>query len=159
MVIYFVILLILGLSNYYFRYTNFKSKYTKGKFLYKGEVINLLNEGEYYNKYLFRLSNNDKMYLYVFKEIPLNINDEIEFEGDFEPPNVSMNKGAFNEAFYLYSEKIYGSIYIKSENKMQVVSNKFSLVNTIRSSIFNVLGKILPKNHFGIVLGMIIGDT
>lgn len=151
--------MIFAFINYQIRLERFNNLYANGPINSKGEILTLLSEGEVNNKYMIRLFDNNKMIIYIPKTITINLNDIISFNGTFEKPIKAMNKGGFNNALYLYSKNIYGSIYLYNNNSVEVIDNKFSLINTIKTSIYDVLGQIFPKEQLGIILGMIIGDT
>ena len=153
------IFFLVGFLNCLFRYYLFSNKYKDEHINGKGEILQLLKEGDYYNKYLFRLDNKDKMVLYIPNSIKIDLNSVIIFDGRFYMPEEARNKGGFSDARYLYSQNIYGSIYISSLKDFDIIDYKFDLINFIRTNIYNVLGRLLPKDQFGIILGMLIGDT
>lgn len=126
----------------------------------KGEILNLIEEGEYYNKYIFENDKRDRFLLYVNKSFYLEENSIISFDGELELPAKQRNKGDFDYSKYMYSQNIYASIFVKNINSIEVLEDaQFNLVNFIQNSIFESLGKLLPKEQLGILLGMIIGDT
>lgn len=66
----------------------------------------------------------------------------------------------FDYSKYMYSQNLYGSIFIEDINDIDIIeTNKINLITFIQNSIFDVLEKLLPKEHLGILLGMLIGDT
>ena len=66
----------------------------------------------------------------------------------------------FDYSKYMYSQNLYGSIFIENVNELQIIeTNKFNLITFIQKNIFESLGKLLPQEQLGILLEMIIGDT
>lgn len=75
-------------------------------------------------------------------------------------PNKQRNRGGFDYSKYMYSQNLYGSIYVDNYSNIELLEeNKFNLITFIQNNIFETLGKLLPKEQLGILLGMIIGDT
>ena len=68
--------------------------------------------------------------------------------GTFEKPSVARNRGGYDYSLYLYSQRIYGSIYVKTVNDVCIIGHKFDLINLIRNSIRTNLSKLLPKDEF-----------
>ncbi len=62
----------------------------------------------------------------------------------------------YDYANYLYSQDIFGTIYA---NKINVVGERFNLINKIRKSIFDTFNKLFPKDEGSLIIGMLIGDT
>lgn len=60
----------------------------------------------------------------------------------------------------MYSQNIYGSIYIDNINEIEILKEEeFHLISWIQNNILEVLERLLPKEQLGILLGMMIGDT
>ena len=126
----------------------------------RGEVLNLLEEGDYYNKYIFKNDNGDKFLLYFINKFELKENAIITFVGEVELPAKQRNRGGFDYSKYMYSQNLYGSIFVNNENNFEIIEeNRFNLITCIQNSIFDKLRALLPKEQLGILLGMIIGDT
>ncbi len=157
-IICFVFVMV-GVFNTMLKQDIFDNKYTEGIYYGKGKILELLSNDSYYNKYLFKLDNGDKMLLYIVNDLIIEENTIIDFSAQYKKPSVQRNKGGFNYSYYLYSQNIYGSLYIKSQNDFEIIEKKDDLISIIREKIFITLGKLLPKDHVGILLGMIIGDT
>ena len=122
--------------------------------------MKLAEKGEYYNKYIFESENKDKFLLYVSKAISLEKNSSVNLKGNFKLPSKQRNRGGFDYSKYLYSQKIYGSIFIEHSEDIQILEvNKTNLISNIQNSIFENLELFFPKEQLGILIGMIIGDT
>lgn len=131
-----------------------------GTYYGKGEILSLLEEGSYNNKYRFKNEEDDDFLLYIPTDYIINENTIITFTGELELPTKQRNKGGFDYSKYLYSQNIYGSIYISNTNTIEIVEeNKFHLISWIQDNIFKILGQVLPKEELGILIGMLIGDT
>jgi len=131
-----------------------------GLYYGNGEILNLLEEGEFYNKYVFKNDNDDKFLLYLINDFDVDENEIISFIGNLESPSKQRNRGGFDYSKYMYSQNFYGSIFIDNVNDIEVVEeSKFNLITFIQNSIFDKLSALLPKEQLGILLGMIIGDT
>lgn len=131
-----------------------------GTFYGQGEVIKLLENGNYYNKYSFKNDGGDKFLLYVNKEIIISENTIVSINAEYKQPTKQRNKGGFDYSKYMYSQNYYGSIFVDKSNEIEIIDeNKFNLISKIQNSIFKVLNSLLPKEQMGILLGMIIGDT
>ena len=152
-----IILILLGLSNTVLRLYIFNSKYDDEVNSFKGEILRCVDKRGYSTKYLLKLFNGDKVLVYINKEIKLEENQVISFSGEFKKPKGARNKGGFDYAKYLYSQNIYGTIFVNGN--VDILGSKFDLINTIRNSVIDILGSLLPKEQFGVLLGMIIGDT
>lgn len=135
----------------------------------KGIIASNLKEGSYNNIYEVKIesindnSENIKLYLMIDKKkkIKLNYADEIEFEGDYQKPDIDRNYGGFNYLEYLKTKQIYGSVEAK---KVKVIdTNKqfflFSLANNIKKKIEERATNILNKENVSIYEGLIVGDT
>ena len=143
------------LSNY--KMQVLQNKYS-GTFNDSAIVTEFLESGDYYNKYLIINSNNDKFILYAKHTFKINERDLIEFKGEFKRPQTARNKGCFDYSKYLYSQNIYGSIVV-DENDIQVVGYKKSIIHSIKTSIIDSYRRILPNDLYGLLTGMIIGNT
>ena len=152
-----LIFIIFGFFYSSYRINKFKYSYSNNEIYFAGEITRKLGESEYYNKYVFKNKNNDNFLLYISKETFVEENDLIEFTGKYESPSVERNKGGFDYSKYLYSQGIYDIIFAK--NNIQVIEHKANIINDIKNSILDVLGRCFPKEQFGISLGMFIGDT
>ena len=157
-IIVLVAVIIFGVTNTYIKYLNYSNKYNESIIEDYGKVIRLISRGEYYDKYLLKLNNGDKMLFYYHSNDVIPNNSIISFKGNFEVPTTKRNKGGFDYSKYLYSQDIYGSIYIKNNN-VEIIDIESDLINNIRESIINTYKKLLPNKQFSILLGMIIGDT
>ena len=62
----------------------------------------------------------------------------------------------YDYANYLYSQGIYGTIYV---DKYDEIGVRYNFINQIRHNILDVLGKLFPKEESGLIIGMLIGDT
>lgn len=151
---------LLGFANISVKNERFTNKYNEGNLNFKGEIINLVEEGDYYNKYIFKNDIGDKFLLYINKEFEIEETAMIEFTGKLELPSKQRNRGGFDYSKYMYSQSLYGSIFVENYNNIEILEeSKFNLITFIQNNIFEALGKLLPKEQLGILLGMIIGDT
>jgi len=132
----------------------------RGNFYGKGKVTKLIDKGEYYNKYIYINDNGDKFLVYINNCIELEENQKIIFNGEFEKPTKQRNKGGFDYSKYMYSQNLYGSIFVKNEKNIEKMEvEKLNLISFIQKSIYASIEKLLPKDQLGILLGMLIGDT
>ncbi len=153
----FLISILLGLTNTYYKESTFKNKYNEGLIEDIGEIIEIKSKADYYNKYLIKLKNGDKMLFYYHGDEDIKLNSIINFKGKYKAPLGIRNKGGYDYSRYLYSQNIYGSIY--SIGNIEIIERKFNLISIIRDSIINTYKSMLPQKEFSILLGMIIGDT
>lgn len=138
----------------------YNTNIVNGVFYDKGEIVKLMEQGNYYHKYMFKNNVGDKFLLYIKNDFYIEENTILSLKGNLELPSKQRNRGGFDYARYLYSQNIYGSIYLENENSIEISeTNTFHLITYMQNSILNSLKKFLPKEHLGIVLGMIIGDT
>lgn len=119
----------------------------------------MLEEGDYYNKYLLKNDNGDRFLLYIDRNFILKENSIINFTGELELPSKQRNRGGFDYSKYLFSQNVFGSIFVENANSIEILNEKFDLINFIQNNIFECLAKYFPKEQLGILLGMIIGDT
>ena len=142
------------------RKEDFETRYIEGDIRLKGEILQKLEDGDYYNEYLFQDDDNKKFLLYIPKEIFIEENTVVFLNSEYEKPNIQRNRGGFNYANYLYSKNYYGIITVNYEDDIEILGTGiFHIISAIQNNIFEVLGKILPENQLGILLGMLIGDT
>lgn len=131
-----------------------------GLFFDNGIVVKLIEEGEYYNKYIFKNDIGDKFLLYLKNEIIIENNTLINIKGTIELPSKQRNKGGFDYSKYMYSQGLYGSIFVKEISDIEILCKKeLNIIQSIQNSILDSFKKLLPREHFGIILGMVIGDT
>lgn len=154
-----IMMVFLGFINYSIRYEKYEKTISPGGIQTSGIIQMRISEGEYYNKYIFKDKDGQKYQIYIPNAISINENDIISINGEYEKPSHARNKGAFDYANYLYSQNIYGSIYIKNSNNIEIIGYSFNLISIIRNSMFNVFEKLFSKEHMGLINGMIIGDT
>ena len=112
----------------------------------KGEITSFIEEGNYYNKYIFENENNDKFLLYIKEDGLLEENCIINLTGTLELPDVQRNKGGFDNSKYMYSQGFYGSIFVENSNNIEILEiNRFNLITFIQNNIYETLAKFLPK--------------
>lgn len=143
-------------------YTRFKismydNKYNDGDIIINAKIISDVIEKENTNSYILKSDSNDKFIMYVDKEKELKYGMKIIVEGEYDLPDTSRNRGGYNYRRYLNSQNIYGSIYAEKIEITDLPS--FDFIYSIRKSIENTFDKMLPREHVGILQGMIIGDT
>lgn len=137
-----------------------KTNILLGIYYGKGEILNLLDEGKYYNKYLLKNDCGDRFLLYLDNKYILKENSIISFEGDLKLPDKQRNRGGFDYSKYMYSQNIYASIFVNNYNNIEILEDeKFNLITFIQNNIFEKLNVLLPKEELGILIGMIMGDT
>ena len=158
-IIVILVFYILGCVSSFAKHFTFKNKYEDGWIHDSGIIIQLVSSEDYYNKYLIKNQSNDKFIIYILKDIIIQEMDIIEFYGEFEKPSASRNNNCFDYSKYLYSQNIYGTIFVKSVKNIQIVGKKSSIISSVRNSIILNLKSIMDDRTFGILLGMIIGDT
>ena len=69
------------------------------------------------------------------------------------------NKHCFDYSNYIYSQKIYGSIFVDNSTNIQIIGHHYSFLYSIKSGILNCYKEKLPDNLYGLLSGMIIGNT
>lgn len=130
----------------YLRINNFKNKYDDGDKIFEAKILSMIGEKEYYNSYICKNESNDKMIIYIPKNIEIMIGETIHFNGEFEKPTGKRNTGGYDYSMYLYSQNIYGIIK-NAKNIYHKELPKFNLIYNVQQSIFNTLGKFLPKDE------------
>ncbi len=121
-VIFLVIsFIILGFVNYGFRKDRFKNIYKNGNINVEGEIINLIKQGEINNKYILKSKAGEKFLVYLNNELGIKEGDILNISGKFENPSEARNKGGFDYAKYLYSQNIYGSIFVYNDSNIEFV--------------------------------------
>lgn len=141
------------------RLEDFKSKYVEGDINTIIKIIKLDSKKEKYSTYICKNEFQDNFLVYVSNEIQINIGDELYVRGLFEKPEGVRNRGGFDYSKYLYSKNIYGILRINKDSEINLIKkSNVMIINKIQESIYNILGRVFPKNELGIVLGMLIGD-
>lgn len=121
-------------------------------------IISIEEKAEYYNKYICKNDSGDKFILQVkISEDKLNVRNKIKAEGVFKLPDLQRNKGGFNYRRYLNSQKIYGTITVKSITVIE--EGKVDFITKIKNKIEDTFLKLLPKDYAGIINSMLNGDT
>ena len=72
-----------------------------GVFYDKGEVIRLMEYGNYYNKYIFKNNVGDKFLLYIKNDFFIEENSIISLKGKLELPSKQRNRRGFDYSKYL----------------------------------------------------------
>ena len=148
LIIFSLVFMIIGVSLTYIKFEKMTTKYSNGTIICSGTIEKFLSKGSYYNKYIFKNSNQDKMLIYIPNNINVSIDDVTSIKGDFEIPAGQRNRGGYDYAKYLYSQNIYGSIYIKTQKDIEIVDHKTNFIHTIQNSIIEVLKQLFPKEEF-----------
>jgi predicted membrane metal-binding protein len=146
----------------YMSYKNsiFETKYQNNSIIEDtGILLDLLSSGDYYNKYIFQNSYNDRYIIYIPNIINVNPMDVVSIKGTFEKPSKARNVNCFDYSKYLYSQNLYGSIYVKSSNDISIVGKSTNFFYLLKHNIVNTFKRNLHDRNFSILLGMIIGDT
>ena len=97
----FAICFLFGMFYTNIRKKDFENSYETGLCYMQGEVLQKLEEGNYYNKYSFCNKDGKKFLLYISNDYKIEDNSVISFSGEFEKPAVQRNRGGFDYANYL----------------------------------------------------------
>lgn len=146
-----------GLIYCKFTINKFDTKYLNGSFNDEIIIISDLIEKERVDSFICKNKIGDKFILYVSKNSGLEYGMKITAIGEFELPQLNRNKGGYNYRRYLNSQNIYGVIYCKSFDIIELPS--INIIHSLKKSIETCFFKLLPKEYVGILEGMIIGDT
>ncbi len=143
-------------------YTNyqihkFDTKYQDGEIASNYKIISYREEKEYYDKYIAKNDTGDKFLIYIPHSDELKKGTKIYAKGEYQMPDKVRNTGGFNYRRYLNSQKIFGSVYIKNYEVVEI--SKFNLIYMIQDDIYQSLARLFPKNEMGLILGMMIGET
>jgi competence protein ComEC len=154
--ILFVFLLSLFYANY--RDGVYKNKYINKDNVMLCKVISDLVEEEFYNTYTVKLKCGDKMLLYMDRNaLKLEYGTQVLVEGYIELPKGKRNFGGFDYQRYLNSQNIYA---IFKSQKVNIINlPKFNLIYYLRSKINNIIAQTLPKEHYALLIALLIGDT
>lgn len=108
-----------------------------------------------------KIYTGDKFILQVKKEkdIGLEVRNKILIEGEFEIPELQRNEGGFNYRRYLNSKNIYGTITVKNSEIILLDEGKIDFITSLKYKIEETFLKVLPKDHAGIINGMLNGET
>ena len=117
----------------------------------KAVVVSEKQEKQYYSTYIIKVRNTN---LILQTNMELNFGDLIEFQGNFELPNVQRNYGGFNYREYLKTKNIYG--IVRSTKVKVLAKNQLSRIemvaNAIRENIKNKIIEVDNKDTGGLLI-------
>lgn len=105
-------------------------------------------------KFIIRLDKKSK--------VKIKYGDLIKIRGEYIFPNSARNYKGFDYSNYLKSQKIYGTVNVKSielikNNSIDLVLN---IINKLRNAIIDNSEKLIAnKDASGILIGILIGNT
>ncbi len=135
-----------------------------------GKIISQSEETNYKQRYKIKVQylNNDKKYkntnlmLYVDKkEKILEYGDIVKIKGEYKKPEVSRNEGGYDQRKIYKLEKIYGSLYAKSQKVVKTKTDKgiFYIANKVKEKLIENAKAILPEDKANLLIGILLGET
>ncbi len=146
-IIIILISFIIGFLRINVQKDRFYNTFDDGEIMLSGNIKYYLGETNYYNKYIFKDSFNDKFIVYIPKDEHVSENDFINLKGDFKKPTVKRNKGGFDYSKYLYSQNIHGLVYIYNNKDIEILETQDNIISSIRNNMKALFGKLFPKEE------------
>lgn len=160
-----IILSMLIILAFGFLYSNLKLEYFQNKYDEAEveiiiKIVDFKKQTEYSTQYLCKNEVGEKFLIYLPNEINADLGDVFYVKANFEKPAIKRNRGGFDYSKYIYSQNIYGMLKVRDVNniyKKEIAQN--NIIYEIRKNIKGTFEKILPQDEFGIMTGILIGDT
>ena len=142
-----------------------------------GVIVNINKESQYYNNYIIKVKNINKINKLVNTHIILKIKksnktiqknnykygDLIYFSGANENIAIQRNYKGYDYSQYLRTQNIYGVCKSDNTNVKLIKENSLSVVNmcinNLRNKVKSNLYQLLPKETVGIATALLIGDS
>lgn len=166
----FTIFSILGNIYLKIEENEYKRIYNIGKDF--NEIAVVVSEGketEYKITYVVKIQGssdrkNKKIIIRLDKKskVKIKYGDLIKIRGEYIFPNSARNYKGFDYSNYLKSQKIYGTVNVKS---IELIKNNsidlgLNIINKLRNAIIDNSEKLIAnKDASGILIGILIGNT
>ncbi len=121
------------------------------------KIISIVEEKEYYNKYIVKFLSNKKTKLIIYTDKKENFipGDIISIKGKFEKAQKARNYGGFNYRNYLKQQKIHGIVYCE---KISKIKESFH-IQKVRLYIYNKINNLYKDEYSKFLNGILIGKS
>lgn len=161
------ILIIMGLCYDIALIFSFEKMYPENtEIIFSCEVIKEKEVKEYYNKYIVKVIQNEKikeskytkLILYVKKDKEFLPGDILIVKGIFEKGEISRNYGGFNYRNYLKQNKIYGTVFAEEIEQVSQRKDTYYIFFKIRNILENKIDKLYENDYGSFLKSLLIGN-